>query len=164
MSTYPAWGRRGACLPALVGFLALSAPALAASPFAGFTGNWKGSGSIQTDGGQEAITCKARYTTAAGDSTLNIDVNCASDSYRVNIVSNVVAQGDRFTGSWQETTRQLSGDVSGRIPEPNTFQASLETVGGGLQLGARTNGKRQAITITSQGSEIHGATITLKRR
>ena len=40
----------------------------------------------------------------------------------------------------------------------------LQTVGGGLQLSARTNGKRQAITITSQGSDIQGANITLKKR
>ncbi len=141
-----------------------TSPALAAGPFAGFAGNWKGSGTIQTDSGQEAITCKARYTTTAGDTTLGINVNCASDSYRVNIVSNVVAQGSTLSGSWQETTRQISGDVSGRIPEPNTLQASLQTMGGGLELGARTNGKRQAITLTSQGSDIRGATITLKKR
>ncbi len=144
--------------------LVVASPALAAGPFAEFAGNWKGSGTIQTDGGQEAITCKARYTTGAGDSTLGINVNCASDSYRVNIVSTVVAQGSSLSGSWQETTRQISGDVSGRIPEANTLQASLQTVGGGLQLSARTSGKRQAITFTSQGSDIRGANITLKKR
>lgn len=144
--------------------LASSSPAWATSPFAGFAGNWKDGGTIKTDGGQEAIRCRARYNTASDGSTLNINVNCASDSYRVNIVSTVVAQGSSFSGSWQETTRQISGDVSGHIPEPNTFQASLQTVGGGLQLGARTDGARQAITITSNGSDIQGASIILKRR
>jgi hypothetical protein len=156
--------RCGALPFALVAYLFLCNLASAASPFAGFTGNWKGGGTIRTDSGREAIRCKARYATTSGDSTLNINVNCASDSYRVNIVSTVIAQGDNFSGSWQETTRQISGDVSGRIPEANTFQASLQTLGGGLQLGARTNGKQQAITITSQGSDIQGATIKLKKR
>ena len=72
----------------------------------------------------------------------------------MNLVSNVVARGGALSGSWQETTREISGDVSGSVPEPNTLQASLQTMGGGLQLGARINGRRQVITITSQGSDI----------
>ena len=151
-------------LPAGVALLSLCSSALAAGPFAGFAGNWKGGGTIQTEAGQEAITCKARYTTVRNDSTLSINMICASDSYRVNIVSNVVAQGSNLSGSWQETTRQLSGDVSGRIPQPNTFQANLQTTGGGLQIGASTNGRRQMIAITSQGTEIRGANIMLKKR
>lgn len=141
-----------------------SSTARAAGPFQAFAGTWKGGGTVSLNGSQEAIRCKAVYTVAGDGNSLNIDVNCASDATRVNIVSNVVARGDSFSGSWEETTRGISGDVSGRIPEPNTFQASLQTMGGGLQLGARSNGKRQAITITSQGSEIQGASIALKRR
>ena len=163
MATNAALVRCRVALPAIIALLPLCGPALAAGPFAEFAGNWKGGGTIRTDGGEETITCKARYT-ASGDSALNINVNCASDSYRVNIVSNVVARGATLSGSWQETTRDISGDVSGSIQEPNTLRASLQTMGGGLQLGARTNGKRQAITITSQGSDIQGANITLKKR
>ena len=151
------------CSGAALAVASFVTPAVAASPFAGFAGNWTGSGTIQTSAGTEEIRCKARYTPARDGSTLNINVNCASDSYRVNIVSDVVVQGDGFSGSWQETTRQISGDVSGRFPEPGAFQASLQALGGGIQLGARTNGRRQAITIRLQGSEIQGASLTLKR-
>ena len=147
----------------LTAFTVISASALAADPLQGFTGTWKGRGTVTVSGEQEAIRCQARYSPSSDRNALNINVNCASDSYHVNIVSAVVVQGDTFSGSWQETARQLSGDVTGRIPEPNTYQASLETVGGGLQISARSDGRRQSITITSQGSEIQGANIALKK-
>ena len=129
----------------------LASPVSAAGPFADFAGTWSGTGSVtSTDGAQEAIRCKATYAVKSGGDALDI-------------VSDVVAQDGTLSGSWQETTRQIQGDVTGRIPSPDTFQASLRTPGGGLQLGARTNGKQQAITITSQGSDIRGANITLRR-
>ena len=115
------------------------------------------------DGSRESIRCKARYKIGAGGDALAINVLCASDSYRVHILSNVDVQGDTFSGSWQETTRQVSGSLTGGIPAPNTYQASLQTMGGGLELGARTNGTQQAITITSQGSDIAGASILLRK-
>ena len=117
-----------------------------------------------TDGSQEAIRCKARYKIGSGGDALAINVLCASDSYRVHILSTIAIQGQTFSGSWQETTRQISGSLTGSIPAPDTYQASLETMGGGLQLGARTNGTQQAITITSQGSDIAKASILLRKR
>ena len=139
-------------------------PAAAAGPFTGFAGSWTGGGSIaMTDGSREAIHCKARYKIGSDGQALGINVLCASDSYRVHILSHVAVQGGSFSGSWQETTRQISGNLTGQIPAPDTYQASLETLGGGLQPGARTNGKQQAITITSQGSDIAGADILLRK-
>ena len=114
-----------------------------------------------TDGTRETIRCKARYKIGSGGEALGINVLCASDSYRVHILSHVVVQGETFSGSWQETTRQISGNLTGDIPAP--YQASLQTLGGGLELGARTNGRQQAITITSQGSDIAGADIVLRK-
>ena len=151
-------------LSALAILVALASPTSAAGPFADFAGAWTGTGTITTtDGAQEAIRCRATYAVKSGGDALGINVNCASDSYRVDIVSDVVAQDGALSGSWQETTRQIQGDVTGHIPSPDTFQASLQTPGGGIQLGARTNGKQQAITITSQGSDIRGANITLRK-
>ena len=99
---------------------AVAAPgtaAWAASPFQAFDGKWKGGGTVTADGNQERIRCTAHYKISGGGNALHINVNCASDSYRVTIVSSVVAKGSTFSGSWRETTRQLSGEVSGRIPE-----------------------------------------------
>ncbi|MGI4764349.1 MAG: hypothetical protein ACRYGP_04690, partial [Janthinobacterium lividum] len=78
-------------------------------------------------------------------------------------ISNIVAQGDAFSGTWRETTRQVSGDVTGRVPATGQYQASLQGTGFGLELSATSNGKVQAITITSQGTDVQSVKISLRR-
>lgn len=139
-------------------------PAAAAGPFTNFEGEWSGNGDIaMTDGSREKIRCKASYSVGPSGQALNINVNCASDSYRVNIVSNVVAQGSSFSGTWRETTRQVQGDVTGRVPAPGEYQASLEGTGFGLALSATSNGKQQSITIVAQGTDVQNVKISLRR-
>lgn len=141
-----------------------AAPAFAASPFTGFPGEWTGTGDVtMSDGSRDRIKCKASYSVGPSGEALNINVNCASDSYRVNIISNVVAKGSDFSGTWRETTRQVSGDVTGRVPAAGQYQASLQGTGFGLELAATSNGKIQAITINSQGTDVKTVRISLKR-
>ena len=155
----------GSILSFILGlFVVFASPAWAAGSFSHFAGTWKGGGTVTTvDGNQEKIRCLARYGVNTTGDRLDINVNCASDSYRVNLVSTVLDQGGTLSGSWQETTRQIQGDVNGSLPSPDTLQASLQALGGGLELAARTTGKHQAITITIQGSDITGATIKLRK-
>ena len=164
-STNAQLSRIGGILLSTLGlFVALANPASAAGSFTHFVGTWKGGGTVTTvDGNQEKIRCKANYGVNATGDRLDINVDCASDSYRLNLVSTVLAQGGTLSGSWQETTRQIQGDVSGSLPSPDTLQASLQALGGSIELAAQTNGRQQAITITTQGSDIKGAAIKLRR-
>ena len=151
-------------LPLVALLCSAAAPAFAAGPFTGFPGEWTGSGDVtMADGSHDRIKCKASYSTGPSGQALNINVNCASDSYRVNIISNVVAQGNQFSGTWRETTRQVSGDVTGRVPGPGEYQASLSGTGFGLELAATSNGKIQAITINAQGTDVQSVKISLRR-
>lgn len=140
------------------------APAVAAGPFTSFAGEWTGNGDIaMTDGSREKIRCKASYSVGPSGQALNINVNCASDSYRVNIISNVVAKGTSFSGTWRETTRQVQGDVTGNVPAPGEYQASLDGTGFGLALSATSNGKVQSITIVAKGTDVENVKISLHR-
>lgn len=137
-------------------------PAAAGDAFSGFGGRWTGSGSVlMADGSREALRCRA--DNAASPDALHLDVLCASDSYRVDVVADVRARGNAFSGSWQETTRGIGGEVTGTVPRAGQMQASLHTLGGGMELGATTDGRRQAIALRSQGTEIEGAEIRLRR-
>ena len=160
-------GLRGAAAAVPMAILLASAgvvPAFAAGPFANFPGEWTGNGDItMSDGARERIKCKASYSVGPSGQALNINVNCASDSYRVNIISNVVAQGSNFSGTWRETTRQVSGDVTGSVPATGEFQASLSGTGFGIELAATSNGKVQAITINSQGTDVKSVKISLRK-
>ena len=141
-----------------------SLPARAAGPFASFGGHWTGSGDItMSDGSREAIRCRANYAVGADGQSLSLRVDCASDSYKVDLLSDVVAQGTNFSGSWQETTRQVQGSITGRIAGPGEMQASLDGVGFGIQLAASTNGRTQSVTIVAQGTDVKRVNITLRK-
>ena len=139
-------------------------PAAAADTFAGFAGRWAGTGAVaMTDGSRENIRCQAKYSTGAGRDSLHVNVRCASDSYRVHLLIDVEAQGDQISGSWQETTHQVSGDVTGQLPGSGQIQASLSGLGFGIQLAATTNGRQQAVTIQSQNTEVQTVKITMRK-
>src|SRR5271166_5061868 len=58
------------------------------TPFAGFSGNWRGSGQVTgSNGNLERIRCRADYSTPAASQSMSQSVVCASDSYRFDIHS-----------------------------------------------------------------------------
>ncbi len=141
------------------------AQAQVATPFAGFAGSWAGGGDIaMTDGSRERIRCRADYSVPPSGQALHISINCASDSYKVQVRSNVVAEGGgRLSGTWRELTRQAEGSVTGQVAGPGQIQASLEGTVYGIQLSVNTRGDQQAVAIRAQGTDIEAVNITLRR-
>src|ERR1700680_3738421 len=94
--------------------LSVSAGHAQSGPFAGFDGAWSGSGTVSlSDGSTEHIRCKANYK---GDGTglgLKQSLECASDSYKFDLTSDVTSQGDRISGNWSEASRKIFGSLQG---------------------------------------------------
>src|SRR5476651_2231160 len=97
---------RSALLTAVLfsGFLLSNSAGYAQSgPFAGLAGVWSGSGTVTLDDGStERIRCRATYAVGGGGTGLNQSLTCASDSYRFNLSSNVVANGGSLSGTWRD--------------------------------------------------------------
>src|ERR1043165_6168793 len=84
-------------------------------PFAGMAGVWSGSGTVTLDDGStERIRCRATYAVGAGGNGLNQSRTCASDSYRFNLSSNVMARGGGVFGHRSEYSPTASGPGEGR--------------------------------------------------
>ena len=132
-------------------------------PFAGLSGSWSGSGTIELQsGGTERIRCRASYAVGGDGSSLQQTLRCASDSFRFDLSSNVIAQGNTLSGTWTETTRGAGGTISGRAGS-GQFDVRVDSPGFAANLALTTRGDRQSISIRSQGTELTGATITLTR-
>jgi hypothetical protein len=132
-------------------------------PFAGLDGAWSGSGTILVgDNGSERIRCRANYTVASAGTTLQQSLRCASDSYRFDLSSNVVANGSALTGTWSEATRNVSGDIQGRAGR-GQFNAVVSAVGFSASLNMVARGNKQTISITSQNTDLRGVQIVLAR-
>jgi hypothetical protein len=140
-----------------------SAPA--ASPFAQLAGAWSGAGTIDlANGRQEPIKCRASYDVLNAQNKLQLNINCASQSYSFDLRASATYSAGAITGTWSEDTRNAAGTLSGTIAGAGfRVVAKSQTFGANLDL--VTQGDRQSVTIRSQDetAEVRGATITLHR-
>jgi hypothetical protein len=133
------------------------------SPFGNFAGSWRGTGQVVgTDGNHERISCRARYAIDQNGGALSQSLVCASDSYRVDINSYIVADGHSVQGHWQETTRQAQGDLTGKIADGD-FEGGVAGPGFTAAISLRANGRKQFISIKPQGGDVADVKIVLSR-
>lgn len=138
------------------------ASASAASPFAGFVGNWHGSGQVVGSNGAERITCRAGYSSSSHGEALSQTLVCASDSYRFDIRSFVVSDDQGVQGHWEELTRSVTGNLVGRIAN-GQFEGTIAGAGFTAAIALRISGRRQTVTILPQGGDITKVDIVLSR-
>ncbi|MDH6263212.1 hypothetical protein [Bradyrhizobium sp. BR13661] len=131
-----------------------------AGPFAPLAGTWSGGGTVTLeDGSTERIRCKAKY--APIGPTMEMSLTCASDAYKFNLGANVKAEGSAISGSWSETSRNISGSLQGRGGGGN-FEVVASAAGFNANIGLRTSGSKQSVTIRAD-SQFRGANISLSK-
>jgi hypothetical protein len=131
-------------------------------PFTGMAGNWSGGGTVALDDGStERIRCRASYAVGENGNGLNQTLTCASDSYKFDLRSNVIAEGGSISGTWSETSRNVSGNLQGRAAGGN-FQVIASAPGFTANITLTTRGNRQSVVIRAE-SVFRGATISLSR-
>lgn len=147
---------------ALVAFGSV-ASAQSAGVFAGMAGVWSGSGTVALDNGQsERIRCRASYAVSRDGSGLNQTLTCASDSYKFDLKSNVIASGNAISGTWSESSRNIGGNLQGRASR-GQFDVVVGAPSFTANLTMTTSGNRQRVTIRSEGA-FRSASISLSRR
>jgi hypothetical protein len=151
---------------ALVFWLSASGSGFAqsATPFVGVEGHWSGSGSIQTsDGGKEQIRCRASYDLLKQGKNLQLNIRCASDSFNFDLRGSASYAAGKITGSWSESTRNASGDISGTASD-GKFQVIAKGAFS-ARLTVATKGDKQTVDIKSldPDASLKGASIALRR-
>ena len=142
--------------------LGAAASAQSSGAFAGMAGVWSGNGTVALDNGQsERIRCRASYAVSRDGNGLNQTLTCASDSYKFDLKSNVIANGGALSGTWSESTRNISGNLQGRASGGH-FGVVVSGPSFSADLSLNTRGNRQHVTIRSDGS-FRSATISLSR-
>jgi hypothetical protein len=150
---------------ASMALIALAPPTLAQRADAGFSqfaGSWAGAGTISTTNGSERIRCRVNYGVTAGGARLHQDLRCASDSYNIQVASDIANQGGAISGTWSELTRQVSGNVSGRM-SGGDIQVAVSGPGFSAGLSISTSGNRQSVTIRPSGGDIRDVSVSLMR-
>jgi hypothetical protein len=134
------------------------------SPFASLAGYWSGGGSIAVaDGARERIRCRATYAIDASGMRLQQNLRCASDSYRFDVNSDLLYTGGLISGTWTETTRNASGNVTGHASDSHI---SGTVVGPGFSAGlaVQTKGNQQTVNIRPQGAtDVVDVSVALRK-
>ena len=135
------------------------------NPFAQLAGGWSGAGTIDlANGRNEPIKCRASYDVLETQSKLQLNIHCASDSYNFDLRASATYSADAITGTWNESTRNAAGTLSGKV-EGAGFRVVAKGPTFGADMNLVTQGDKQSVTIKSQDgkSQVRGATITLQR-
>jgi hypothetical protein len=131
--------------------------------FASLTGSWAGGGQVRfADGKTERITCRAYYTHKGAGDELGLAIRCASTSYKIEIRASVTNENGKLSGRWEERTFNVAGDVTGRA---STGNINMAIAGGGLSgaMSVTYGSSTQAVSITTEGSNLKGVNISLSR-
>ena len=155
--------------PAIVGsalvlmLMASAGHAQRSSPFTNLSGSWAGPGTISlSSGAKEKIRCRALYRVAATGADLQLELRCASDTYKFELQSAVSHSEGAISGTWSEVTRGAIGTISGTSNGNQiNLRANSPIFSAVLALSTRSN--QQSISIQSPGSEISAVSITLNR-
>jgi hypothetical protein len=134
----------------------------AAGPFERFLGAWTGGGQVVgSNGNHERIRCRAQYSSTGHG--IDQSIVCASQSYKIDMQSYVEVSGESVQGYWRETTRQVTGHLTGRIAD-NRFEGTVSGPGFTAAVSLTSDGRRQAVDVRPQGGDISAVRIELERR
>jgi hypothetical protein len=138
-----------------------TSPAQTASTFAALGGSWSGTGHIRLDNDQrEAIRCSAHYVSRSGGAGLGLSLRCASPSGRVELRASLTANGSRISGSWEERSYGVSGQVSGTASGSNLRLSFSGGLSGSMHV--TTSGGSQSISVRTD-SALRGVNVSLRR-
>ena len=115
-------------------------------------GNWSGAGTVTLDDGStERIRCRASYAVGAGGNGLNQTLICASDSYKFNLSSNVIARArQHFPGPGAKAAETSTATIEGRGSNGDRERAGFTRTA----LTTRGNGSRRDQAEPVQGANI----------
>jgi hypothetical protein len=135
----------------------------AAGPFDILAGSWSGSGMVSTsDGLHERVKCLAKYVSEKAGNSVQLDLRCASDSYKVEFISSIVQTAGSLSGTWFERTRRVGGSISGKA-SGNQFNVRAAGETFTALLNVTTQGSRQTFSMESPGAYVPEFSIALNR-
>jgi hypothetical protein len=140
-------------------FLSLAAalaatPALAAGPFSAYAGSWRGTGQLDSGGRSERLSCRSDNSVSDNGAAVSLSLVCASDSFRLDIHSDLTSDGRNVQGTWTETTQNVSGDVTGVISKKQIDASVSSNSGFTANIALRAIGRRLDVSLASQQGNV----------
>lgn len=155
-------GKLSALWVALLGLGLSSGPAGADGTWSMLEGRWSGMGTIALESGAtERLKCQATYLVEA-EGHIAQRLTCVSPSYRIEGSTDLVFEGERVSGTWNETSYAVGGGLSGTAAGGRiTFRLDAPTFSGNAAIEVQRC--RQTVRVTLDGTIIKGIDAGLRR-
>jgi hypothetical protein len=134
----------------------------AEGPFANMTGNWSGPGTITVNNNKERLRCRAGYNVSNNGSTVDLQIRCASDSYKFDLQGGVNNNNGVLSGTWSESAHGAAGEIAGTV-SGGVIRARATGPYFSAHLSLSTRGNSQSISLNAPGSQISSVSITLNK-
>ena len=160
------WSAPGSAVLALAIGLLLApsgAPAIA-GPFSSMTGEWSGSGKLTyTNGTNERLRCRANYTVRRDGDTVDLNIRCASDSYKIDLTGFMTSNNGTVSGRWSEPNYNSAGDLTGRV---SGSQVDAHAIGNtfSARLSMTTGENSQSVTIRPETADVTLISVSFRKR
>jgi hypothetical protein len=131
-------------------------------PITDLAGYWSGTGSVSLGSGKtERVKCSVVYRAEGGQ--LRQSMRCASADYSINAQAELhVTKSGQVTGSWEERTYSVKGDVSGRFAG-ESFNLKIQGANFTAAMSVTLSSCKQALSIMPQGLEVTKVSISLAK-
>ena len=139
--------------------------AAATGPFTGFAGSWSGDGTIKlSSGDSERIRCRVSYVVEGSGNKLRQDLRCASDSYKLDVKSEISYNADAasVSGTWSEKNYGVAGFLSGSA-KGGAIRARVDGQNFTATVEMTTKGNQQSVTIRPQQKDVSEVAVTLRK-
>jgi hypothetical protein len=141
----------------------LGAASTLAGPFSDMAGSWSGAGTLHRAGGQnERLRCRASYAVGSDGNKVDLNIRCASDSYKFDFAGYIINSGGRVSGRWSEPNYNSAGTLTGRAAASSINAHAIGNTFSAL-LSVSTQGTRQSVTIRPQGKEITRVSLSFRK-
>src|SRR5206468_4930407 len=132
-------------------------------PFAAMAGTWVGDGRVVLSDGQvERIRCQASDEVAEAGNAMRQHLRCASASYHFDVQNTVTHRQGSVTGNWNETTRNVGGQVVGAA-SGNVVRARVEAGQFTADVTLAPMGNSMSVLLTPHGSDVREVSVMLRR-
>lgn len=147
---------------AFVAAMAVAIGKCDAGPFSPLAGSWVGTGTLTVSGARERIRCRAIYFVSAGGESLRQILRCASDSYIIDVNSDVTEIDGKVSGTWHEASSGVTGTLTG-IVRGAVIQGVVTGLGFEAPVSLITHGRSQHATISLGGPTVAGVVVNFRR-
>jgi hypothetical protein len=127
-------------------------------------GRWTGSGAVKpVRQAEQPFKCVATYFPGKATQRLKQNLRCQNAEYKLDVATLMQIKGNKITGTWQEKTYALTGNLSGDVVDGRMdvhlagdfFEADMTIVNTGCQ--------QEVIVTPVKAEQIEYLTATLKK-